>query len=84
METYRVAGPRHTTAAEIVSGEGAHLGGGRWNPVGQMKVVYLSRDPETAMKEALEHFRYHALPISAALPKVIVAVRASGSSDVST
>src|SRR5262245_52916485 len=54
---------------------GAYLAGGRWNPVGQMKVVYLSQEPETATKEALEHFRYHALPISGALPKVIVAVR---------
>ena len=74
IEAYRVAGPRHTTAADIVSGIGAYLAGGRWNPVGQMKVVYLSHEPETATKEALEHFRYHALPISAALPKVIVAV----------
>src|SRR5581483_865884 len=74
MEAYRVAGPRHTISTDIVSGMGAFLAGGRWNPVGQMKVVYLSHEPETAMKEALEHFRYHALPISTALPKVIVAV----------
>jgi RES domain-containing protein len=73
-ELYRVAGPRHTTPEDIVSGIGAFLAGGRWNPVGEMKVVYLSQDPETATKEALEHFRYHALPISSALPKVIVAV----------
>jgi RES domain-containing protein len=39
-----------------------------------MKVVYLSRQPETAMTEALEHFRYHQLPIAPALPKVLVAV----------
>ncbi len=54
---------------------GAYLAGGRWNPVGEMKVVYLSDEPETATKEALEHFRYYGLPISNALPKVIVAVR---------
>jgi RES domain-containing protein len=75
VEAYRVAGPRHTTAKEIVSGTGAYLAGGRWNPVGDMKVVYLSDTPETATKEALEHFRYHGLPISSALPKVIIAVR---------
>jgi RES domain-containing protein len=74
-ELYRVAGPRHTTAKDIVSGTGAFLAGGRWNPVGEMKVVYLSQEPETATKEALEHFRYHGLPISSALPKVMVAVR---------
>jgi RES domain-containing protein len=75
IEAYRVAGPRHTTPKEIVSGMGAYLAGGRWNPVGEMKVVYLSHEPETAAKEALEHFRYYGLPISTALPKVIVAVR---------
>lgn len=73
-EYYRVAGPRHTTGSEIVSGTGAFIAGGRWNPVGEMKAVYLSRKPETAMKEALEHFRYHGLPISTGLPKVVVAV----------
>jgi RES domain-containing protein len=73
-EFYRVAGPRYTTAADISSGKGAYIAGGRWNPVEEMKVVYLSREPETAMTEALEHFRYHHLPISAALPKVLVAV----------
>ncbi|MBI1830356.1 MAG: RES family NAD+ phosphorylase, partial [Planctomycetes bacterium] len=49
--------------------------GGRWNPQGEMKVVYLSQEPETAMKESLEHFRYHNLPVSGAMPKVTVAVR---------
>jgi RES domain-containing protein len=73
-ELYRVAGPRHTTPEDIVSGIGAFLAGGRWNPIGEMKVVYLSQEPETATKEALEHFRYHGLPISSALPKVMVAV----------
>lgn len=73
-EFYRVAGPRYTTADEIVSGMGAYFAGGRWNPVEEMKAVYLSREPETAMTESLEHFRYHRLPISQALPKVLVAV----------
>ena len=71
---YRAAGPRFTTAREIVSGVGAARGGGRWNPPGAMKVIYLSREPETALREANEHFRYHGLPVSEGLPKVIVAV----------
>lgn len=74
MEVYRVAGPRHTTANDIVSGVGAFLAGGRWNPIGEMKVVYLSQTPETAMMEALEHCRYYGVPISNAFPKVTVAV----------
>jgi RES domain-containing protein len=73
-EYYRVAGPRHTTAGEIVSGVGAFIAGGRWNPIGEMKVVYLSKEPETALRESLASFRYHNLPISDALPKITVAV----------
>lgn len=72
---FRVAGPRHTSAAAITSGIGAFKAGGRWNPVGVMKVVYLSEQPETAVFEANEHFRYHALPLVNGYPKVIVSVR---------
>ena len=71
---FRVAGPRHTTAAEIVSGIGAQKAGGRWNPIGEMRVVYLSREAETALREAFEHYRYFNLPVSQALPKVVVSV----------
>src|SRR5438093_751664 len=74
VEVYRVAGPRQATAKDIVSGIGAFIAGGRWNPIGEMKAVYTSQEPETAMKESLEHFRYYGLPISKALPKVMVAV----------
>ncbi len=74
-EYYRVAGPRHTTAKDIVSGIGAYRAGGRWNPLKIMKVVYLSREPETALREANEHFRYYRLPISKSFPKVVVAIR---------
>lgn len=74
-DLYRVAGPRYTTAADIVSGIGASKGGGRWNAPGKIRVVYLSTQPETALAEANEHFRYHALPLTNGLPKVVVAVR---------
>lgn len=73
-ELFRVAGPRHTSAKEIVSGIGAFRAGGRWNPIGVMNVVYLSVEPETAMRESLEHFRYNRLPVSKAFPKVTVSV----------
>lgn len=73
-DCFRVAGPRHTTATEIVQGVGAYKAGGRWNPVGVMDVVYLSTDPITATAEAVEHFRYYRLPQSQAMPKVIVTV----------
>jgi RES domain-containing protein len=71
---YRVAGPRHTTAKEIVQGVGAYVAGGRWNPPEVMNVVYLSVEPETAVREANEHRRHFHLPLWEGMPKVIVAV----------
>lgn len=76
-EFYRVAGPRHTTAKDIVSGIGAYKTGGRWNPPGVMNLVYLSVESETALREANEHFRYHGLPVWKGMPRVVVAVRAA-------
>lgn len=76
-DLFRVAGPRHTTAEEIVHGVGAFKAGGRWNPPDVMNVVYLSLSPETAMLEANEHRRYYGLPLAQGMPKVIVAVRVS-------
>jgi RES domain-containing protein len=76
-EYYRVAGPRYTTAKEIISGTGAFIAGGRWNPPDVMNVVYVSDESETALREANEHFRYHNLPVWTGMPRVIVAVRAT-------
>ena len=71
---YRMAGPSYTAPTDIISGQGAYLGGGRWNQTGVMKVVYLSDDPVTAVAEATEHHRHYALPIWTGMPTVIVAV----------
>lgn len=71
---YRMAGPAYTCASQIISGEGAFHGGGRWNQPGVMKVVYLSDDPVTAAAESTEHHRHYGLPIWQAMPKVTVAV----------
>jgi RES domain-containing protein len=73
---YRVAGPNHTTAEEIVSGIGAQKAAGRWNPPHEMPVVYLSRAPATATLEADEHFHYYKLPLWEGMPRVTVAVEA--------
>jgi len=74
-ELYRVAGPRHTTADEMLAGVGAFRAGGRWNPPDVMNAVYLSRSPETAMHESNEHYRHYRLPLSDGMPKVVIAVR---------
>src|SRR5690606_14174182 len=70
---YRVAGPRHTTIEEILSGVGGWMSGGRWNPPGIMKVIYGSKNPITATIEAVEHLRYYGIPEWKDMPKVIIA-----------
>jgi RES domain-containing protein len=74
---FRVAGPRHATAADIVSGVGGLHAHGRWSHEGVMRIVYLATEPETAMSEAMAHYRYYRLPKWKAMPKVTVAVRVS-------
>ncbi len=72
---YRAAGPEHATAEKIVSGIGANITGGRWNPPDVSEVVYASSAPETATAESLEHYRYYHIPVWEGLPKVMIAIR---------
>lgn len=74
-EYYRVAGPRFTTAADIVSGVGGYKASGRWCRRGTARLLYLSESPETAMAESNEHARRYHLPLWQQMPKVTVAVR---------
>ena len=71
---FRFIDPRFSTAAEIISGEGGHWASGRWNLKGAMRVAYTATEPETALAECLAHARYYKLPLSTALPRVLVSL----------
>jgi RES domain-containing protein len=73
---YRSATPRYAGSADLISGFGARKHGGRWNPPGAFSAVYGSSSPETAVAEALATFRHYGIPLSDAMPRVIVAVEA--------
>ena len=73
---YRSATPRYAGSADLLSGFGARKHGGRWNPPGAFSAVYGSSSPETAVAEALATFRHYGIPISDAMPRVIVALEA--------
>ena len=49
---YRSCDPKYATSADLLSGRGSRLYGGRWNPIG-VTSIYGSFDPETAMAETL-------------------------------
>jgi RES domain-containing protein len=72
---YRSAGPRFTSAQNIVSGIGGLKSNGRWCRRGIARLLYLSRMPETALGEANEHARRNNLPLWEQMPKVSVAVQ---------
>lgn len=57
-------------AHAIASGEGARLHGGRWNPLGSFRAVYLGDRPETAMQEYLARARRMKWPDNKSLPMV--------------
>lgn len=61
-------------AHDLVSGKGAQIHGGRWNPKGAFPVVYLCDAPETALAEYLARGRRMRLPDARALPMVMAAV----------
>jgi len=70
---YRSSIPKYATEADLLTGAGSRLNGGRWNPKG-IAVVYVSLTPETAMSETLAHHRYYGIPIEDAMPRTFVAI----------
>lgn len=65
--------PRFATELDLITGEGARIHGGRWNPPG-VASVYASESPETAMAEALATVRYYCLPVHAFAPRCFVSM----------
>ena len=76
FDLFRFINPQYSSAADIISGEGARYAAGRWNPPGgTLKLAYTATEPETALAETLAHARYFRLPSFTALPRVLVGLR---------
>lgn len=73
---FRSASPRYANKDDIITGAGSKAAGARWNPPGRFRTVYTSLHVETAVTEALAHFRHYGLPAARAMPRVIVALDA--------
>jgi len=74
-ELFRFINPQYSKAVDIIDGTGAIHAAGRWNLVGAARLSYTALEPDTALSEALAHVRYFRLPLSKALPSVLVALR---------
>jgi RES domain-containing protein len=75
-ELFRSAAPRYASKDDIITGAGSKTAGGRWNTPGSFHTVYASLDVETAVAEALAHFRHYGLSVAKAMPRVLVSLRA--------
>ena len=73
---FRSASPKYANKDDVITGAGSKAVGARWNPPGGFRTVYASLEVETAVAEALQHFRYYGFPVSKAMPRVIVALEA--------
>jgi RES domain-containing protein len=74
-DAYRVTSVERANEADLTSGEGSRIWGGRWNPQGSFRTVYLSLHYATAMEEYLAGNRRNGLPDSEAMPSVTIGVR---------
>jgi RES domain-containing protein len=76
-EFYRCCKVRYARSADLASGAGSLLRGGRWNAPGLARVVYGSTTPEASVAESLSALRRAGVAPAAAAPFVIAAVWAS-------
>lgn len=72
---FRFINPTYSKRAHIVDGAGALHAAGRWNSFGAMRLSYTATSPPTALAEALAQANYYNLPLSRALPRVLVALQ---------
>lgn len=81
IKLYRLQSARYGLPKDFLSGKGAEITGGRWNPVG-MPVVYTSHTVELASLEYLVHY-FEGFPTSR-LPKLLVATLEIADQDILT
>ena len=62
---------------EALSGEGARVRGGRWNPPGSFPVVYAASDPGVAAAEISRTAQRYGVAIASLLPRNLTTIRVS-------
>lgn len=67
---FRSATLQYANENDFLSGVGAAIVGGRWNPRG-VRAVYASLTPNTAVSEAYQNLNDYGFPLSAIRPRVV-------------
>lgn len=71
-EAFRATSVAYANRDDLLTGLGAKMNGGRWNPPGSFATVYTSLTAETAVAEYLAHQRHYGFRDSDVLPCVLV------------
>ncbi len=69
----RAVGVKYANSKDLLSGDGARIHGGRWNPPKSFCAVYGSLDPYSALAETVGTYRHYGIPFEQRLPLVLVA-----------
>lgn len=70
-EAFRATSVEYANRDDLLTGLGAKINGGRWNPPKSFATVYTSLTPETALAEYLAQARHFGFPDSTAMPYVM-------------
>jgi RES domain-containing protein len=71
---FRMTTVSYANRLDLLTGKGSQVHGARWTPKGRFRSVYGSLDPHTAMAENLGNYEDYGIPISQAMPLVVVGV----------
>jgi RES domain-containing protein len=69
----RAVSIRYANSSDMLTGKGAKLTGGRWNPEGY-SAVYTSLDPYAALAETLGTYGNYNIPFAQRMPLVLVGI----------
>lgn len=70
----RAVATKYANSSDLLTGEGAKIHGGRWNPPELFCAVYGTLDPYAALAETVGTFGSYAIPYEQRLPLVLVAI----------
>ncbi len=73
-DVYRLAHPKYAGPSDFISGAGAKLNGGRWNPPFGVPTLYAASSPELATEETFAMARKFGFAPRKLLPRVTRAI----------
>jgi RES domain-containing protein len=73
---FRASTPRYASRDDVLTGVGSRVAGGRWNPLGAFRTVYLSLTAETAVAEYLGQYAEVGFEAARLTPFVVIGVEA--------